>query len=192
MNKGLAFVLGCVVGGAGGGFLAHTVLKQKYAQKADEEIIACREAFQDELVKLRKEANEKEAEKKKADAEAALQKYRGESNDNTPPFDVEPKKHEADLKPKRTQIDETDYNDPANPNKKKCLQFFPIDNVLLQEDGTIMDQATIETTIGIETLACFNDEDVVSVWIHNESLQTDYEITQVGMSYLEWKRKYNQ
>jgi len=190
MNKGLAFVLGCIMGGAGGGFLAHTVLKQKYAQKADEEIIACREAFQDELVKLRKEANEKEAAEKKAAAEAALQKYRGESDDNSPPFDAEPKKSEP--KPQHVAIDETDYNDPANPNKKKCLQFFPNDNVLLQEDGTIMDQATIETTIGLETLACFNDEDVDSVWIHNESLQTDYEITQVGMSYLEWKRKYNQ
>ena len=129
MNKGLAFVLGCIFGGAGGGFLAHTVLKQKYAQKADEEIIACREAFQNELVKLRKEANEKEAEEKKAAADAALKAYRGES-DVKPPFEVETKKSEPE--PQHVVIDETDYNDPANPNKKKCLQFFPNDNVILQ------------------------------------------------------------
>lgn len=190
MNKGLAFVLGCLVGGAGGGFLARTILKQKYEQRADEMIVSCREAFQEELIKIRQSAEEKESAKKKEAAAEALKKYRG--SDEPPPFDSEPQEAKTDPKPNHTVITETEYNDPASPYQKRCLQYFPNDQVVLREDGSIMEQADVEYTIGLETLACFDDETVDSVWIHNDDLQIDYEITQVGMSYFEWKRTYNQ
>ena len=189
MNKGLAFVVGCVTGAAGAGFITHTILKQRYAQKADEEIVACREAFQDELIKLRKVADEKEAAEKKNAAEAALRKYSGKSDDE-PPFTPDPQAVVTAKKPepKIQIIDEATYNDPANPHERKYLQYFPSDNVLMREDESIMDKDDAEYAIGLNALAAFDDEMVDSIWIRNDSLKRDYEITQVGMTYMEWKR----
>ena len=75
MNKGTAFALGLILGGGAGGFIAFTILKQKFAQKSDEEIAACREAFLAELAKRRKETEEKDRQEKKEKAEEAIKSY---------------------------------------------------------------------------------------------------------------------
>ena len=186
MNKGTAFVLGCLFGGAGGGFLAHTILKQKYAQKADEEIIACREAFQGELGKLREELDKHKAEKKEEDAKKASKEYGVDLEQSAP------SKENEEPKLKRYEISEEIYNDPTNSFTKVSLLYFPVDNIMLLDDGSFMADEDVDEAIGLDALDPLRDEEsaVDSIWYRNEKFQRDYEVTNSDISYAEWKRSH--
>lgn len=188
MNKGLIFGLGVLCGGVGAGLVANTILKQKYAQKADEEIHACSEAFLNELAKRREEANKKEAEEKKEEAQKASQKYGGDIAKASPAVENEDKSKKAPP----YEISEEIYNDPANPYKSVGLTYFPADSILMREDGSFMEKEDIEATIGLAALDKFHDDDYdgESVIMRNEFFQCDYEINDPGIRYKEWKQRH--
>ena len=183
MNKGLIFSLGVILGITGGGVVANTILKQKYAQKADDEISACREAFLGELAKLRKESEEKKAEETKNKAAEALEKYGAQ------PEEAKKVVKESE-KPKAKEpyeIPDEVFEDPNTPYPAKGLTYFPGDGVLLRPDHTIMDKEDIEEAIGLKALSLF-DDDRDRVCIRNEKFGCDYEIIPSPISYAEWKR----
>ena len=191
MNKGLIFGLGLLVGTAGGGLITNAILKEKYSQKADEEINACREAFLNELAKRRAEANMVEAAEKKEAAKEAMQKYGGDLDKAAPTEEPSKKTVKKAVKPPY-EITENDYSDPANPFKAVGLTYFPQDGIVMREDGTFMERDDIEATIGLDALALFSDENEFRdrVIIRNEAFGCDYDITDPGMSYREWKDRY--
>lgn len=173
MNKGLAFTLGLILGGAGGGYVVNLILKQKYAQKADEEILACRNAFLDEMKKRRDDAEKVDKIEDKdipEKAKEALEKY-----------GVEEKKAEeivekATTKKEPYPITPEEFQDPSNPNVAKGLKYFPMDNILLREDGSIMALDDMVACIGRNALNDIGKYEPNVVHIRNESWGVDYEI----------------
>ena len=197
MNKGTAFILGLVLGGAGGGFIANTILKQQYSQKANDEITGCRDAFAKELARVREEAVKhlKNVEDMENQAKEAMDTYRGTTGDsgtvdNQPPF--EPDDPPASKNNKRQEISDDEFNDESSPMKKVSLTYFPEDGIVMRENGTFMDKEDIEVTIGFDTLNRLNDEDnpVDSICIRNFTFQADYEVVVSSVSYKDWKQRH--
>ena len=181
MNKGFIFSLGVVIGVAGGGLLANTMLKQRYEQKADEEIAACRNAFLAELEKRRKETEEKSREEKKEAAEKAIQSY-----------SAEPKKaaemvEKADEKKRPYVISQDVFDDEGNPYNRVELMYLSDGAVL--KDGDLLSLDTIDELVGKESLSEFGDDDD-RVCVRNENNGNDYEIIQIAETYAEYLRNH--
>ena len=181
MNKGLIFSLGVALGLGGGGLIANTILKQKYEQKADEEITACRNAFLNELEKRREE-------KQKEVKEAAIEAAKTYSAEPEKAAEVFKQKDKQDLK-EPYEITEEIFDDPSNPYKSKGLLYFPNEGIVLRDDQTIMNMDDLKATIGADALMKF-DDGIDRVIIRNETFKTDYEVCLSNISYNEWKKKH--
>ena len=169
MNKGLIFTFGVITGVVGGGLAVNFALKQRYEQKADEEITSCRVAFQDELAKLRAKADEKDREEKKEAAVEAVKSY-------SPEPEKAAKMVTNSDKPKGPYIISPDiFDDEGNPNKCMGLKYYPASGVVLLGNSTTpMTMEELDDTVGREALTHFGDNDRVCV--RNERQGIDYEI----------------
>ena len=183
MNKGLIFTLGLLVGTAGGGLLVNTMLKQQYEQKADEEIAACRNAFIEELAKVRKESEEKSREEKKEAAEKAIQTYSPEPEKASEMILTAGQKVVATVSEKKGPyiIPPDVFDDDNNPYKRAGMMLFNDSTVL--KDDKILDLDEIDTFVGREALTHFGQYEEDRVCVRNEMLGIDYEILLIDKSY---------
>ena len=191
MKSGLAFGLGILVGCGGATLIANAILKQQYAQKADEEIIACREAFLEESKKLRTQQETKTAKERKEAAIAAVKTY-----------SPEPEKAEqmvqkaADIpapseKPKDWKrpyvIDPALFDAMDNPNKTLGLKYYPKDGVVTHaENDVAMTMEELDNAVGREALLHFDQNEYGEsdrVCVRNENWGVDYEICEQAKSY---------
>ena len=183
MGKGLIFVLGFLVGGAGAGLLANTILKQKYGQEADEQIASCREAFLNELDKRREEAK-----KEKETQEAAVKAIKAYSDEPEKAAEVIEKANEPSVK-KPYEITEDVFDDESKPHKSKGLLYFPNEGVILREDHSIMSGDDVKCAIGMDALSKF-DNDTDRVIMRNDTFMIDYDICMSSISFTEWKKRH--
>ena len=172
MKKGLAFFLGLVTGGTASGLLMNMVLKQKYAQKADDEIAACRGAFLAELAKRRAEQEQKEAEEKKEAAKEAIETYSPE-----PEKAAEVVEKASEPRPRAYEISPEILEDSANPHPVKEIRFYSNGSIVRQEDQDVVEMTPDETTalIGMDARTLF-DEDTDRICIRNDTSKVDYDI----------------
>jgi len=183
MNKGLAFALGLILGGAGGGLLVNMMLKQQFEQKADEEIAACRNAFLEELEKRRKESGEKAHEEKKEAAVEAVKTYSPEPEKAAKIIE------RADEEKKRPYIISPDvFDDEQNPYKRAELMLLSDSTVI--KDGKAIDLEEIDTFVGREALTHFGEYEEDRVCVRNEMLGIDYEIIMVNETYEDYKKNH--
>ncbi len=190
MKAGLGFCLGCIAGAAGGFFVTNLVLRQQYAQKADEEIAACREAFLAESEKLREKQNERNEEKKRDAAVEAVKTYSPE-----PQKAAEVIRKAADNKPKTPDgwkppyvIDPALFDAPDNPHKTLAIRYYPKDGVVAEDPSDkpyTLDE--LDRMVGREALAHFGNEDseIDRVCVRNDNWKVDYEICMMPRSYKE-------
>lgn len=183
MNKGLIFTLGLLIGTAGGGLLVNTMLKQQYEQKADEEIAACRNAFVDELAKVRKESEEKSREEKKEAAEKAIKTYSPEPEKASEMILTAGQKVVATVSEKKGPyvIPPDVFDDDNNPYKRAGMMLFNDSTVL--KDDKVLDLDEIDTFVGREALTHFGQYEEDRVCVRNEMLGIDYEILLIDKSY---------
>ena len=192
MKNGLAFGLGVLVGGGGAIVLANIILKQQYAQKADEEIAACREAFLAESAKRRKEQHEKEEAQKKEKAAEAIKAYSPDPEKGEKAAQVIWKAPAKDEKTKSWKapyvIDPALFDAADNPNKCLGLKYYPKDGVITPADGTDepMSLEDLDAAVGREALLHFGEygEDD-RVCVRNENWGVDYEICIQGRPWAE-------
>ena len=179
MNKGLIFTLGFILGGAGGGLVVNTILKQAYQQKADEEITACRNAFLAEMEKRREEAQKKEHEEKKEAAAKAIETY-----SNEPEKASEQILKSDEKRDKAPYVIPPDvYEDPNNPYRPVGLRYFPKDGAVIRDDDSLMNMEDLDACVGREALTHFGDYEPDRVCIRNEKFNCDYEILLQQISY---------
>ena len=179
MNKGLIFSLGVLVGAGGGYVVCNKILGDKYAQKADEEIAACRNAFLEESARRRKETEEKGRAEKKAKAIEAVKEYSSE------PEAVTKVLEKADIVRSNAPyvIAPEIYDDPENPNVCKGLRYYP-DGPVVKADGTVLTMEELDKLVGRESLVHFGGFGEASrVCVRNEELGIDYEICMMPESY---------
>ena len=179
MNKGFIFVFGLILGGAGGGLIARTILKQQYEQKADEEIAACRGAFLNELEKRRTEENAKEHEAKKEAAEEAIQEY---SNEPEKAAEVIRKSDEKKHSEVPYVIPPEVFDDPKNPYPRSGLRYYS-DGAIVRDDNTLMDIEDLDACVGREALTHFGEYEADRVCVRNEKFSRDYEIILFDKKY---------
>ena len=181
MNNGVAFALGFIAGSCGIGFAVNKILKQKYEQRSDEEIAACRNAFLDELGKRRKEEAEKETKEKEEAAVEAIKTY-----------SPEPEKAEKDMKaniknPKTKPpyiIEPTIYDSPENPYKIVGLRYYN-DGTIADDHGKVLSLEELDELVGREALTHFGEHEEDRVCVRNEASGTDYEICMIDKKYEE-------
>lgn len=186
MKNGLAFGLGLLTGGGAVALVANTILKQHYAQKADEEITACREAFTEESVRLQKALNEKEKAERKEAAAEAIRTYSPEPENAAQMVHGSPSKAAPAAKPETPKgwkppyaIDPAIFDDPGNPNKCLGLNYYPRDSVITHsENDEPIGMDELVRMVGRDALTHFDDDeqDVDRVCIRNENWNVDYEI----------------
>ena len=175
MNKGLIFAFGLILGTAGGGLLARTILKQQYEQKADEEIAACRNAFLNELDKRRAE----EHEVKKEEAAKAMETYSPEGEKAAEV--VRNSDEKQDVKAPYIIAPEV-FDDPKNPYPRSGLRYYS-DGAIVRDDDTVMDMDDLDACVGREALLHFGDYEEDRVCVRNEKFSKDYEIILINRKY---------
>ena len=174
MNKGLTAVLAFSAGAVIGYFTANSILKEKYAQMAQEEIDSVKERF--------REQNKPEPEKKEP-VKVTLQKeefqkymdyaknlgYTQEANSSrqTQPRVIPPDEF--------GEIPEYD---------KVSLTYYA-DKVLVDENEKPMDETDIEMAIGSDSLHHFGEYEPDSVYVRNDAVKVDYEILMDERKYSE-------
>lgn len=183
MRNGLAFGLGLILGAGGGGLVMHTILKQHYAQKADEEIAACREAFLEESAKRRQEQEAKEKEEKKTAADEAMKKYSTAVPVTTTPAIVPMPQPEPKPVPEGWKapyvIDPGLFDALDNPHKTLGLKYFPKEGVVAHADSdAALTMEELDAAVGREALTHFGAEDseMDRVCVRNDNWKVDYEI----------------
>lgn len=185
MRNGLAFGLGILTGAGAMAVAANTILKQHYAQKADEEISSCREAFTTEAVKLRKEMNDKKAAEKKEAAVEAVKTYSPEQEKAKEAEKILRNEPVPDRKKipegwKRPYvIDPAIFDDIHNQNHRIGLNYYPKDGVITHaENDEVISLDDLDRMVGRESLVHFgeNEEDPDRVCVRNENWKVDYEI----------------
>ena len=191
MKNGLAFGLGLLVGCGGATLLANTILKQQYAQKADEEITACREAFLEESKKLRAKQDTRTAQERKEAAVAAVKTY------STEPDQAAQMVQKATDIPAQTEkpkdwktpyvIDPALFDAMDNPNKTFGLKYYPQDGVVTYAENDVpltMDE--LDKAVGREALLHFDQNEFGEsdrVCVRNDNWGVDYEICVQPKSY---------
>ena len=161
------------------GFAANKILKQKYEQRSDEEISACRNAFLEEMAKKRKEDAEKESKEKEEAAVEAMKTY-----------SPEPEKAETDMKVniKNTNvkppyiIEPAIYDSPENPYKIVGLLYYN-DGVVADDHGKALSMEELDELVGREALTHFGEYEEDRVCVRNEASGTDYEICMIDKKY---------
>ena len=179
MNNGVAFALGFIVGGGAIGFAANKILKQKYEQRSDEEIAACRNAFLEESAKRRKEEADKVAKEKEEAAVEAVKTY-----------SPEPEKAEKDMKEAVKNpnakppyvIEPAIYDSPENPYKICGLMYYS-DGVIANEHGKRLSMEEVDALVGREALTHFGEYEEDRVCVRNEGNGTDYEICMIDKKF---------
>jgi len=185
MNKGLIFAFGIILGGAGGGLIARTILKQQYEQKADEEIAACRNAFLNELEKRRTEENAKEHEAKKEEAAKAMETYSPEGKEAAEVIRKSDDKKEV----KAPYIISPEvFDDPRNPYPRSGLRYYA-DGAVVRDDDTVMGMEDLDACVGREALLHFGDYEEDRVCVRNEMFNRDYEIIMFNQKYADILRE---
>ena len=175
MNKGLIFMGGLALGAAAGSFLTHKILKQNYAQAAEEEITAVRTALLEDIRKRHgEETKEQQNEQKKA-AVNAMTKYGAQDAQKT--LDKQPK---ADVKPPYP-IPQEVFGDPGNPHRQASFKVY-LDGPIIDDDDHQVTQKEFELAVGRGALTYFNDDED-SICIRNDALKTDYEIVLLNRNY---------
>ena len=187
MKKGLIFGAGFLMGGAAGATGVWFLLKQTLEQKAEEEIACVRNAFLEEE-KRRRETEKgnpnKEEEKPSASKAAdALRKYSG--TEEAAPEREPDKKAEA----KRPYpITPMKFAETTKEFGDTTLKYYPDANVMTSaENNYPLSEEEIEERVGKEAVLFFGQEgqEEDCVHIRNEVMHTDFEILQMGGSYME-------
>lgn len=187
MKKFLIFLGGVAIGGGGGFLVTNALLKQKYEQISEEEIASVKESFRNELEK-RQAVNAEEAAK-------AFDKYTGTDMDGDQEVGklVNQIGHEA----KKTEyengqgkplpapyvITQLVYDDPTKPFKSLSWRYYSDGAVIKDDNQPVQSMEELDRTIGRECLANFDDEDVL--YVRNEQMGVDIEITMVGRTWAE-------
>lgn len=179
MNNGLAFALGLIIGGGAVGFAANKMLKQKYEQRSDEEIGACRNAFLEEMAKKRKEDAEKEAKEKEEAAVEAIKNYSPESEKAAE--DLKEAVSKPNAKPPYI-IEPAIYDSPENPYKIVGLLYYN-DGVVADDHGKALNMEELDELVGREALTHFGEYEEDRVCVRNEASGTDYEICMIDKKY---------
>lgn len=200
MKSGLAFGLGLILGAGGATLVAHTVLKQQYAQKADEEIAACREAFLEESAKRRKDQEAKASQERQEKAVEAFRTYSPDPENadiimstasGSQLRELEARVQEIEAKqeqqPKTERpkdwkqpyvIDPALFDAADNPNRILGLKYYPKEGVVTHgENDVALTMEELDNAVGREALVHFGEfgeEDRVCV--RNENWGVDYEI----------------
>lgn len=189
MKSGLAFGLGFFFGGGCATAVACLILKQKYAQKADEEIASCREAFVQESVKFKKEQAAKSKEEKKTVAAEAMRTY-----------SAEPDKAERMVKTEASEPDKSkdwkapyvidpaifDHKAPDDAYRSIGLKYYPADGVVTEDNDRLVTLDELDRMVGRQSLTHFGtgefgeDDRVV---VRNDNWHVDYEICIQPKSY---------
>lgn len=187
MKKGLIFGVGFALGGASGAAAAWFLLKQTMEQQLEESIAGIRNAFLEEK-KRWWEATEKEAPKEvpptAEKAAEAFRKYSGteepapQSNADKP---AETRKHPYPITPMKFAETTKDFGDVT-------LKYYPDANVMTSaENDYPLSEEEIEERVGKEAIMFFGQEGQEDDCVHirNETMHTDFEILQMGGSYME-------
>lgn len=124
------------------------------------------------------------AEKADLESEGLPSKFELNDEDDEEPVE-DPSEWERDFeKPYVINVNEYNLEHMDNPNwEKVSLTYYEEDDTLASEDGQSI--TDVEGVVGLANLAHFgvgsSDEDIV--YIRNEDLDTDFEITKVSGSY---------
>ena len=184
MSKGIALAIGLILGAAGGSFVTYRMLKDSFAQSAEEEIQQVRDALLEAAERDRKEAEqrEQERERKTKEAVAAAEKYSATNFQASAVGDTirqagKPEKTDKPVRPPY-QIPTEEFDAFDNPFETKGLKAYQ-NGIIIGPDGRPLDKAGLDALVGSGALTYFSVGDPDRVCIRNEALKTDFEIVQL-------------
>lgn len=205
--KGIAIFVGGVLVGGAAGFIAGKVITEKVCEKEmNDEIADMREFYISKMQSKEKWAERmidtvindpKEETEIKVEPKDSLGKpKKGRKKKKTNYSDVEPENleketnmlaeketPEEDLPTEPYVITREEFDNDHPEYEKITLEYYEDDNVVAEDSESIVD---IDNTIGYDALTEFIDnENLEELYIRNNSLSTDFEITRVYGSYNE-------
>ncbi len=187
MSNKLIFSLAFIVGAAAGSAITWHLLKDKYAEIAQEEIDSVKEVFarreqerKDESVKKTVAEGIKNVDKNKPELKEYAEKLKRTGyvrySDRTGEEEVEPE--ELD---KPYVIPPEQFGD--NDEYEQISLTYYADAVLTDENDEIIED--VEETVGFESLNHFGEYEDDSVFVRNDARKCDYEILLDQRTYSE-------
>ena len=203
MNRFVKNILLVGMGGAIGFVTGYYYSKRKYEKLADEEVNEVRNLYlrklkenDDEMDKLREEAakiNNKieEYSGKKKVAETEEEKKPSKPSQSTNYYKISNgiKEEEKMAEAENPEEDNPDrpyiitYDEFANDKNdylKLSLSYYMDDDTLIDEDGSLAD---IEETVSSDIFNQINEIDDADIYVRNDTLETDFEITKIDGRY---------
>lgn len=177
MNNGLVFVGGLLLGAAGGSFLTHKLLKDKYAQMAEEEIKNVREALLADSEKWHKREDDKKKEIIKKKAEEAVKTYSSTSEPvGTPVVSTPVTRPPYEIAPSL-------FDDESSPMEQKMEFRLYEDDVILDKYDNRIQYEDLYRMMGKEVLNHFGDYEDDRICVRNEFLKTDFALLRIPTTY---------
>lgn len=167
-----------VTGAAVGSFVTWRLLKDKYAQIAQEEIDSVKEAF----CASRPQA-EPESTNDEEGFEEAVEKYEAILNEEgyvDYSARAKEKGGDADMKDKKPYVIPPEEYGEIYEYDTRNLTYYD-NGVLTDEDDNVIDD--VESMIGTDALNHFGDYEPDSVHVRNDKQKVDYEILRDGTSF---------
>ena len=177
LKGAIIFIAGVGVGAAA----AYAYLKDTYERIAEDEIEEMREYYTNKK-RVRKELDKyvdiiKEEEGYVSYSTAEVQKDIMEGFERK----AQQEYPREDWPEQPVIIDESDFSEDRLDFEKISLDYFMDDGALVDETDSLVE---MEDTVGFENMEGFlNDEDQLVMYIRNQKLGCDYEVTKVGGSY---------
>lgn len=168
MNKTIFGVAGFILGAAAGSVTTWKLLKNKYAQIAQEEIDSVKEVYSQKEKPASEESNEEVIKEDKAETEEKIKQldYTSYSKpDKTP----ETMKESEDIPYVITPEEFGEFDD----YEEISLTFWA-DQIITDDDDEILED--VNRVIGFESLNHFGEYEDDSVYVRNDRLKCDYEI----------------
>lgn len=184
MKNVIIFGCGLLVGAAGGVAISHFVLKKNILEQADAEMEALVKQINDERAYLKDKymSNKPDilsfSEEKKEEAE----EVKSEPVEEVKPEKPKTKAASKKKKPSIYDISKDDFDDVDN-RKKVYLSFYTGDSVLA--DAYSDKQVDISSTIGYPMLDKLGGDKLDAIYVRNDILNTDYEVTRDYRSFAE-------
>lgn len=172
MSNKLAFIIGSLFGGLTGASITLALVKEKYAQKAENEIESIREFYKskqgDDDAKKQETATDDPP-----NDEIDYSRYNqllGKYSISNADTDISEKKQIGEERPYTISPEEFGELDGY---QRVSLTYYA-DQILADDNDELVDD--IDGTVGIDSLAHFGEYEDDSVFVRNDALQCDYEI----------------
>ena len=201
MNKGLIAALSAIAGSAVGGFVAYRFLKDKYEQKANEEIAIVRESLMallmEEQAKHMKKPASPETKPQEQQAKTEYRKVVSNAQYNTSSAQTQepPVTRQAAARP--TPVPKADDEPMIVDESDTIANGYPTIGITLWSDGIITDEShtvmtrdEVDKNLGKDAIAQLQDSDDWVIWIVNEKLRCNYEFAMDATKYIDFLKKH--